>query len=75
MLGAAAGMALEDKSPIVAGFAMLMSMRAREQVRTDIAYPNLNVKIVGTHAGLSIGEGGPTTNATRTLPSCAAWPT
>jgi transketolase len=63
MMGAAAGLALEGKVPFVTGFAMLMSMRACEQVRTDIAYPNLNVKIVGTHGGLSIGDGGSTHHA------------
>ena len=63
MVGAAAGMALEGKMPFVTGFGMLMSMRTCEQVRTDIAYPNLNVKVVGTHTGLSIGDGGPTHHA------------
>lgn len=58
MVSVAAGLALEGKIPFVTGFAMVMSMRACEQVRTDIAYPNLNVKVVGTHSGLSMGRGG-----------------
>lgn len=60
MVSVAAGLALEGKIPFVTGFAMLMSLRACEQVRTDIAYPNLNVKIVGTHSGLTMGGAGTT---------------
>jgi transketolase len=58
MVSVAAGLALEGKIPFVTGFAMVMAMRACEQVRTDIAYPKLNVKVVGTHSGLSMGRGG-----------------
>jgi transketolase C-terminal domain/subunit len=57
MTTAAAGMALMGKIPFVTTFAVFASMRACEQVRTDIAYPNLKVRIVGTHSGLSSGSG------------------
>lgn len=67
MVSTAAGLALEGKIPFVSGFAMLMSMRACEQVRTDIAYPKLNVKIVGTHSGLSMGGGGTTHHCTEDI--------
>ena len=60
MVGIAAGLALEGKLPIVNSFAAFISMRACEQVRTDVAYPNLNVKFVVSHAGLSAGSAGPT---------------
>ena len=60
MVGIAAGLALEGKQPIVNSFAAFISMRACEQVRTDVAYPNLNVKFVVSHAGLSAGSAGPT---------------
>ena len=60
MVGIAAGLALEGKIPIVNSFAIFIAMRACEQVRTDVAYPNLNVKFVGSHAGLSAGSAGPT---------------
>jgi transketolase len=60
MVGIAAGLALEGKIPIVNSFAAFIAMRACEQVRTDVAYPNLNVKFVVSHAGLSAGSAGPT---------------
>jgi len=53
----AAGMALEGLIPFVSGFATFLSMRACEQVRTDICYGNLPVKIVATHSGTSSGGG------------------
>ncbi|MDP6584756.1 MAG: transketolase C-terminal domain-containing protein, partial [Anaerolineales bacterium] len=53
-------MALEGKIPIVNSFASFIAMRACEQVRTDIAYPNMNVKFVASHAGVSAGSAGPT---------------
>ncbi len=59
MVGIAAGLALEGKIPFVNSFAAFIAMRACEQVRTDIAYPNLNVKLVVSHAGLSAGSAGP----------------
>ena len=60
MVGIAAGLALEGKLPIVNSFAAFIAMRACEQVRTDVAYPNLNVKFVVSHAGVSAGSAGPT---------------
>jgi transketolase len=60
MVGIAAGLALEGKIPVVNSFAAFIAMRACEQVRTDVAYPNLNVKFVVSHAGLSAGSAGPT---------------
>jgi transketolase len=60
MIGAAAGLALSGLRPFVTTIAVFLSMRALEQVRTDIAYPNLNVKIVATGGGLSYGALGPT---------------
>ena len=60
MVGIAAGLALEGKVPVVNSFAAFIAMRACEQVRTDVAYPNLNVKFVVSHAGVSAGSAGPT---------------
>ena len=60
MLGMAAGMATAGYIPFVHAFAMFCAGRGYEQIRNSIAYPNLNVKIVGTHAGLSVGEDGAT---------------
>jgi transketolase len=60
MMGIAAGLALDGWTPFVSTFAAFASMRACEQVRTDIAYPNLPVKIIATMGGLSGGTAGPT---------------
>ncbi|MFC1474499.1 transketolase family protein [bacterium] len=67
MVSVAAGLALAGKKPYLATFACFAAMRACEQVRTDLCYPNLNVKIIGTHAGLSMGNGGTTHHATEDL--------
>lgn len=67
LFGVAAGLARAGKIPVACTFAAFASMRACEQVRTDIAYNDLPVKIVGTHAGLSMGTGGPTHFATEDL--------
>lgn len=67
MFGAAAGMAACGKIPYVSTMAAFASMRACEMVRTDIAYPNLPVRIVSTHSGLSMGNGGSTHHSTEDL--------
>lgn len=67
MVSVAAGMALAGKKPYLATFACFASMRACEQVRTDLCYPNLNVKVIGTHSGLSMGNGGTTHHATEDI--------
>lgn len=58
MLGTAAGFATCGKIPFASTFAIFAAGRAFEQVRNSIAYPNLNVKIAATHAGLTVGEDG-----------------
>lgn len=57
MIGIAAGLALSGDIPVVAVFAPFL-MRAWEQIRSTIARANLNVKMVGTHAGLSASDEG-----------------
>ncbi|NOQ40289.1 MAG: transketolase family protein [Anaerolineales bacterium] len=59
MMGAAAGFAREGKIPFVSVYAIFAALRALEQVRTDIAYPNLPVRICTTHSGISLGQAGP----------------
>ena len=63
MVGIAAGLSLEGKIPIAHSFACFISMRACEQVRTTVAYPNLNVKFLVTHGGISSGTSGTTHHA------------
>jgi len=58
MMGTAAGLASCGKTVFVSTFALFASGRAWEQVRSAICYPGLNVKIVATHGGLSVGEDG-----------------
>jgi len=60
MMSAAAGLARSGKLPFVSVYAIFASLRALEQARTDIAYPNLPVKIIASHSGISLGPGGPT---------------
>ena len=60
MIGVAAGLAACGKIPVAASFAMFATGRAFEQIRNSVAYPELNVKIAGSHAGISTGEDGAT---------------
>lgn len=60
MMGVAAGLAACGRIPFATSFAMFAAGRAFEQVRNSIGYPYLNVKIVGSHAGISVGEDGAT---------------
>lgn len=60
MVGIAAGLAACGKIPFAASFAMFAAGRAFEQVRNSVGYPHLNVKIAGSHAGISVGEDGAT---------------
>ena len=58
LIGTAAGMAIAGKVPFASSFAMFAAGRAFEIIRNTVAYPNLNVKIAATHAGLTVGEDG-----------------
>lgn len=60
MMGVAAGLAASGKIPFASTFAVFGAGRAYEQIRNSICYPNLNVKIAVTHAGLTVGEDGAT---------------
>ena len=60
MIGIAAGIASTGKKVVVSSFAMFAAGRAFEQIRNSVAYPNLNVIIGATHAGISVGEDGAT---------------
>ena len=60
MQGVAAGLATCGFKPFTNTFAMFAAGRSWEQVRNSICYPGLNVKVVGSHGGLSVGEDGAT---------------
>ena len=58
LVGVAAGFALSGLTPFASSFAMFLAGRAWEIVRNSVAYPGLNVKLVASHAGLTVGEDG-----------------
>src|SRR5216684_7863667 len=59
MVSIGAGLASSGKIPFVSSFSVFVMNKGFEQLRVNVAYPGLNVKIVGTHSGISIGEDGP----------------
>ena len=60
MIGTAAGMATCGKITYASTFAVFAAGRAYDQIRSSVCYPNLNVKICATHAGVTVGEDGAT---------------
>jgi transketolase len=75
MMGVAAGMALTGKTPFVASYATFSPGRSWDQLRISVAYSMSNVKVAGSHTGLSVGPDGATHQAlediaiVRTLPN------
>lgn len=63
LVGTAAGLAAVGKIPFASTFAMFATGRAFEIIRNSVCYPNLNVKIAATHAGITVGEDGATHQA------------
>ena len=63
MICTAAGLAISGKTPFACTFGVFAAGRAWDQIRVSVAYMDLNVKIVGTHGGVSVGEDGPTHQA------------
>lgn len=59
LVSVAGGLAGSGKTPVVASFACFLMCNAYDQIRMSVAFPGLNVKLVGSHAGISIGEDGP----------------
>lgn len=67
MIGTAAGLALEGKIPFACSFAQFVTGKALEQLRLAVCYQRLNVKIAGSHGGLSVGADGATAEALEEL--------
>ena len=63
MIGIAAGLALEGFIPFAASYAVFSPGRSWDQIRVSVAYTHSNVKIVGGHAGISVGPDGATHQA------------
>lgn len=67
MVSAAAGLATMGKIPFVATYASFLGLLCCEQIRTDIAYPNLKVRLIGTHTGIAMGFYGSSHHATEDI--------
>lgn len=63
MISQAAGFALTGKTAFASTFAVFATGRCYDQIRASVAYSNLDVKIIGTHAGITVGEDGATHQA------------
>ena len=74
LFGVAAGMARAGMIPFLSGFSAFTSMRACDQLHTDICYQNVNAKIIATHAGTSFGQAGSTHHAITDLAITRAMP-
>jgi len=74
MVGIAAGLAAAGKIPVAATFSTFLMSNAFDQIRMSVAFPNLNVKLVGSHAGISIGEDGPSQMAIEDIALACALP-
>jgi len=60
MISTAAGLAIAGKIPFASSFSVFAVGRTWDQIRIDLSYSNLNVKIGGSHSGISVGPDGPT---------------
>jgi len=74
LVDTAAGLSLTGKIPFACTFAMFAAGRAYEQIRNSVAYPKLNVKICGSHGGISVGKDGASHQAVEDLALMAAIP-
>ena len=74
MIGTAAGLASCGMIPVAATFSVFLAGRALDQIRNSVAYPKLNVKLVGTHAGVSVGYDGASHEAVEDIAVMRALP-
>lgn len=74
MVAIGAGLAMSGKIPFVASFSAFIMTKGFEQLRCLVAYPNTNLKVVGTHSGISIGEDGPSQMSMEDLALACALP-
>jgi transketolase len=74
MVGIGAGLALAGKIPFVSSFSAFVMTKGFEQLRVLVAYPNVNLKVVGTHSGISIGEDGPSQMSVEEIALACALP-
>ena len=74
MIAIGAGLAMTGKVPFVSSFSCFVMNKGFEQLRTTVAYPQVNLKVVGTHSGISIGEDGPSQMSIEDLALACALP-
>ena len=74
MVALGAGLAMTGKIPFVSSFSCFVMNKGFEQLRTTAAYPGVNLKVVGTHSGISIGEDGPSQMSIEDLALACALP-
>jgi transketolase len=74
MTALGAGLALAGKIPFISSFSAFVMTKGFEQLRTTVAYPQVNLKVVGTHSGISIGEDGPSQMSIEDLALACALP-
>lgn len=55
MIGAAAGLATTGLLPVISNYSFFLALMGAENIRNDISYPNLKVRMVGTHSGIAMG--------------------
>ncbi len=74
MIGVASGLAASGKEALAASFACFLLCNAYDQIRMSVAYPRLNVKLVGSHSGISIGEDGASQMAIEDIALATSFP-
>jgi transketolase len=74
LVSAASGMAASGKNALAASFAVFLLDNAYDQIRMGVAFPDLNVKLVGSHSGISIGEDGPSQMAIEDISLATSFP-
>lgn len=74
LVGIAAGLAANGKIAVAGSFAVFLTANAFDQMRMSVAFPHLNVKFVGSHSGVSIGEDGPSQMAIEDIALATALP-
>jgi transketolase len=74
MVSMAAGLAISGKTVFASTFAVFVVCRCFDQLRLSVSQPNLNVKIVATHGGITVGEDGASHQAIEDLALCCALP-
>lgn len=74
LVGMASGLAASGKDVLAASFACFLLCNAYDQIRMSIAFPQANVKLVGSHSGISIGEDGPSQMSIEDIALATAFP-